>query len=53
MSWIRDAMILVGLGALGTGLYFYDWRLAAIGVGAAFFLVGISAAIVGALRGES
>jgi len=42
MSYVRDAMVLAGLVCLGTGTYFYDWRLALVVIGAT--LIGIAAA---------
>lgn len=45
MSWLRDLMIIAGITSVGVGLYFYDWRLALIGVGGIAVLVGILSAI--------
>lgn len=48
MSYVPDALFIAGLALLGTGAYFYDWRLACIAVGTA--LVAVTTAAMA--RGE-
>lgn len=48
MSYVRDALIIAGLAAIGTGLYFYDWRIAAIVVGAIVVVIGTASAALDA-----
>lgn len=48
MSHLTDVLIVVGLLLLGVGLAAYDWRLAAVVLGAIVLLCGL----VGAWRGS-
>jgi hypothetical protein len=43
MNYVLDALFVAGLALLGTGAYFYDWRLACVVVGGTLVAVTTAA----------